>query len=209
MSDYQTIIESLRASYNREMAKDRDQMEKDGWKVEERQTFLNLLKWEGKTSLLEVGAGTGTDSLFFQNNGLNVISTDLSADMVDLCRAKGLEAHVMDFLSLDFPPESFDTLYALNCLLHVPTRDLPTVLGKLRELLRPDGLFFLGVYGGAEEEGPIEDDWHQPPRFFAFHSDEFLQQAVAPYFDIVSFKAIPLEERSWHFQSMILRRKER
>ena len=129
--------------------------------------------------------------------------------MVNLCREKGLKAYVMDFLNLDFPPGSFDAIYALNCLLHVPPRELPAVLRKLQDLLRQGGLFFLGVYGGAEEEGIHEDDQHDPPRFFAHHTDEFMQHATAPFFDLVSFKTIPLEGKIWHFQSMILRRKEK
>ena len=208
MNDYQYVTASLRKSYNREKAEQRDHLEKEPWKIVERQQFLLLLQQEGKTSLLEIGAGTGRDGLFFQEQGMHVICTDLSPAMVELCREKGLQAYVMDFLNLDFPSDSFDAIYALNCLLHVPTRDLPTILQKLRELLRPGGLFFLGVYGGFEEEGPHDEDWHDPPRFFAHHTDEFMQQATSPYFDLVSFKAIPIEDRPWHFQAMTLRRKE-
>lgn len=209
MSDYQQVIATLRMAYNREQAEQRDQVEKEFWKVTERQQFLSLLQLEEKTTLLEIGAGTGIDSLFFRVNGLQVVCTDLSPDMVNLCREKGLEAYEMDFLSLDFPPGSFDVIYALNCLLHVPTRDLPTVLRKLRDLLRPKGLFFLGVYGGFEQEGVHDDDQHNPPRFFAHHTDEFMQRVTAPFFDLVSFKAIPIQGKPWHFQSMVLRYKER
>ncbi|GLV58105.1 hypothetical protein KDH_49390 [Dictyobacter sp. S3.2.2.5] len=205
MDTYQQVIKTLRQSYNREMAEQRNQMAKEPWKVAERQSFLDLLQQEAKKTLLEVGAGTGVDSLFFQEHGLQVVCTDLSPDMVNLCREKGLDAHVMDFLGLDFPAGSFDAIYALNCLLHVPGAELPAVLQKLRDLLRPGGLFFLGVYGGFEEEGIHEDDHHQPPRFFSHHSDDFMRQAVAPYFDVVSFNAIPMNGQYWHFQSMILR----
>ena len=208
MYDYQQVITTLRTAYSQQSAEQRDSEEKQAWKVAERQQFLDLLQKEGKTTLLEIGAGTGKDSIFFQNKGLHVVCTDLSPAMISLCREKGLEAYVMDFLSLDFPPASFDAIYALNCLLHVPTRDLSTVLRKLRNLLRPDGLFFLGVYGGTEQEGLHEHDWHNPPRFFAHHTDEFMQNATAPFFDLVSFKSIPLHGGIWHFQSMVLRHKE-
>ena len=67
--------------------------------------------------------------------------------MVERCRAKGIEAHVMDFLHLDFPAGSFDAVFAMNCLLHVPNQDLPAVLAAVRSI-RPGGLFFVGVYGG-------------------------------------------------------------
>jgi SAM-dependent methyltransferase len=209
--DYQQAVTELRQAYNQESAARRNTTEKDAWKVAERQHFLTLLQQEQKQALLEIGAGTGTDSLFFQNNGLHVVCTDLSPAMIEHCRAKGLNAHVMDFLSLDFPPASFDALYALNCLLHVPTNALPMVLEKLQQLLRPEGLFFLGVYGGVEQEGIAEQDWHHPPRFFARHTDEFLQQITSQFFEIVSFKAIPLDDgdAAWHFQELVLRRVER
>ncbi len=65
--------------------------------------------------------------------------------MVELCRAKGLTAHVMDFMSLDFPAESFDAVYALNCLLHVPKKDLGGVLATVQRLLNA-GWFILFGY---------------------------------------------------------------
>lgn len=207
-TDYQQVMTSLRQSYNQEQAEQRDLREQEGWKKALRQQFLSLLHQENKTTLLEIGAGTGHDSLFFQNNGLQVVCTDLSADMVNRCRAKGLTAYVMDFLGLDFPPRSFDAVYALNCLHHVPTHDLPTVLQRLWSLLRPSGLFSLCVYGGREWEGVRENDWHHPPRFFAYHTDSFMRQITAPLFDLVSFQRIPSEEQSLCFQSLILRAKK-
>jgi SAM-dependent methyltransferase len=207
--EYEQIIASLRLAYNEENANWREQRVKEDWKIAERQHFLTLLKQERRQRLLEVGAGTGADSLFFQSNGLRVICTDLAPAMVRHCREKGLEAYIMDFLHLDFPPASFDALYALNCLLHVPTVDLPAVLRSLRDLLRPGGLFFLGVYGGSTTEGVDATDRHSPARFFARHTDDFLQEVTGRFFEIVSFKTIPLERQHWHFQSMILRREEK
>jgi SAM-dependent methyltransferase len=206
--DYQQVIDSLRLAYNEESARNRDLSEKETWKIAERQAFLTYLQQEHCQTLLEVGAGTGIDSQFFQSSGLRVTCTDLSPAMVSRCRARGLEAYVMDFLHLDFPSGSFDALYALNCLLHVPTADLPTVLRRLQNLLRPGGLFFLGVYGGFEEEGVYANDRHKPARFFVRHSDDFMQKITGQFFAPVSFKTIPLPAHRWHFQSMILRRAE-
>lgn len=208
MFDYQHVIDTLRSAYSRESAGQRENAEKEDWKLVERQQFLTRLQQEGKTTLLEIGAGTGKDALFFQENGLRVVCTDLSPAMIALCRAKGLEAYEMDFLHLNFPPASFDAIYALNCLLHVPTAALPAVLQNIRDLLHPSGLFFLGVYGGVEQEGVNEQDYHQPPRFFSYHTDEFMKDTTAPYFDLVSFKVVSFSDKSWHFQSMNLRRKE-
>lgn len=203
---YDEVIAELRNSYDR-TAEEREQSPVAAWKTEERKYFLRMLQKEGKTSLLEVGAGTGKDSKFFQDNGLRVISTDLSPEMVKLCQAKGLTAYTMDFLHLDFAEGTFDAVYALNCLLHVPGRDMPSVLARIRSLLKAGGLFYLGLYGGLDREGPWPGDHHDPKRFFSYHTDEHLQEIVASFFELLYFRAIPLErEPDVHFQSLVLRR---
>ncbi len=203
---YDQVITNLLEFYNRDVER-RDNSEYPAWKREERQHFLSFLQQEGKTSLLEIGAGTGRDSQFFHQHGLKVISTDLSPEMVKRCQQKGLTAYVMDFLHLDFPPGSFDAIYSFNCLLHVPAQDLPAVLQKIQGLLKPAGLFYLGVYGGIEREGARPDDPNETKRFFSFHTDECMQEVTRQFFALLYFKRVHLEgEGDLHFQSMILRR---
>jgi SAM-dependent methyltransferase len=149
-----------------------------------------------------VGAGTGHDSLYFQGQGLRVLCTDLSPAMVELCRAKSLDAHVADFLSLGVPPASFDAVYAMNCLLHVPTPDLARVLEAIGEVLVPGGLFYAGTWGGVDEEGPVRDDRYPAPRFFAFRSDRRMREALAGCFRVLSFTTVDADRN--HFQSFVL-----
>ena len=130
---------NLRESYNRK-AQDRDRAIMPAWKVEERRSFLLLLQQQHTRTLLELGAGTGRDGKFFQDHGLEVTCIDLSPAMVNLCRQKGLTACVMDFGDLRFPASSFDAVYALNCLLHLPKNELPTVLQAIDTVLTPTGL---------------------------------------------------------------------
>ena len=122
---YDEVLDPLRAAYDGG-ADWRDGISKERWKLAERQAFRDRLAPGAR--LLEIGAGTGQDSLYFQHEGFGVVAADLSAAMVERCRAKGVEAHVMDFLHLDFPAGLFDAVFAMNCLLHVPNHDLPAVL---------------------------------------------------------------------------------
>jgi SAM-dependent methyltransferase len=201
---YQDVTESLRTAYDGAV-EHRDRTEKASWKITERAGFLRRLRDKGCQRLLELGAGTGQDSVFFAGHGLQVVATDLSPKMVACCREKGLDARVMDLLHLDFPAESFDAVYALNCLLHVPNADLPAAGEVIASVLRPGGLFFLGVYGhDVAEEGPFEDGIHHPPRFFSWRTDEQIQQFARRRFDIVDFHVVAPERQ--HFQSLTLRR---
>jgi SAM-dependent methyltransferase len=131
--------------------------------------------------------------------------------MVALCESKGLAARVMDLADLDFPPDTFDAVYAVNCLLHVPDRELPGVLRGVRAVLRPGGLFYLGVYGGIDHEGVWEDDPYEPKRFFSFRTDERMREIVAGAFEVHTFRRISLDGRGdgLHFQSLVLRKRQR
>lgn len=196
---------NLILSYDRQ-AEQRNTSEIEDWKAKERSAFLALLKSERKKSLLEIGAGHGRDSKFFQENGFQVTCIDLSLEMVKLCQQKGLNARLMDMIDLDFPDHSFDAVYSLNSLLHLPKKELPTVLQNIKSVLKANGLFFLGVYGGYDFEGIWETDSYTPKRFFSFHSDEGLKQVVEENFTLLSFNQINSGDGDLHFQSLTLRK---
>ncbi|GAF23495.1 methyltransferase [Bacillus sp. JCM 19047] len=199
--------QQLKEAYNKQ-AKYRDSAITDDWKTNEREGFLRVLQREKKTSLLEIGAGPGHDSLYFHQHGFHTFSTDLSPEMIAICKSKGLEAAEMSFYQLQFPDEQFDALYAFNCLLHVPKAELSEVLNELKRVIKPNGLFYLGVYGGRTSEGIWEEDVYEPKRFFSFYEHEPLQSLLSAFFSIESFNVIPSNVIGGDlaFQSIVLRK---
>jgi SAM-dependent methyltransferase len=180
----------------------------EAWKMEERDRFLAALQNENKKKLLEIGAGTGRDSKYFQDQGFDVVCIDLSPTMIELCRQKGLTALVMDMANLDFPEYSFEAVYALNSLLHLTKEEFPEILKRISGLLSSGGLFYMGVYGGYEYEGVWEKDHYTPKRFFTFFSDETLEHEVSREFDILVFQRVFFApDDPIHFQSLILRKR--
>ncbi|MBM2619128.1 class I SAM-dependent methyltransferase [Actinoplanes sp. LDG1-06] len=184
---YDAVIERNRASYGADAAARRDASPKSSWKVDERAAFLDRLRVAGARTLLEVGSGTGQDSAYFQSEDLDVTAVDLSPAMVEKTRAKGIRAFVRDVVALGLPEGSFDSVYSLNTLLHVPNTDLDAALRAIRAVLVPGGLFYLGVFGGDQEEGVAGEDQHVPPRFFSFRSDRQLLAHAAEAFEILDF----------------------
>ena len=96
---YDEVLGPLRAAYDAGAAW-RDGLGKEPWKLAERRAFRDRLAPGAR--LLEIGAGTGQDSAYFQQRGARVVAVDLSPTMVERCRAKGIEAYVRDFLRLEF-----------------------------------------------------------------------------------------------------------
>ncbi len=200
--------DNLRKAYNKS-AQDREASTMQAWKIKERAKFLALLQERQKNNLLEVGAGTGRDSAFFQEHGFQVACIDLSPVMVALCKEKGLDAHVMDMTKLDFQEASFDAVYSMNSLLHLTKVEFSIVLERINQLLKPAGLFYLGIYGGMNFEGVWEEDHQEPKRFFSFFEDEQIKDEVEKVFDIRSFKCLDVDRKSsLHFQSLILEKRK-
>ncbi|GAA2488765.1 class I SAM-dependent methyltransferase [Winogradskya humida] len=193
---YEEVVDSLRTIYD-SRADARDRLNKHPWKGDERAAFLDRLRVIGASSLLEVGAGTGQDSRFFADAGLTVTAVDISPEHVTRCRAKGLTVFERDVLNLGFAPGSFDAVWSMNCLLHVPDADLPAALRAIHDVLIPGGLFFLGLWGSADSEGIMEEDG----RFFSFRSNERLLDFAAGSFDLVDFHVI---SHGFQFQALTL-----
>ena len=208
MPDYTSVTSDLKSAYD-DKAEQRDRNPVPEWKKTLWLQFLRRLQAENLTSLLEIGSGTGQAARFFQDAGLAVVCTDLAPEMVRLCRAKGLEAYEMDFLHLDFPDGHFDGLFAQNCLLHVPKRDLTRVLQAILRVVRPGGLLYLGVYGGQDFEGVWEEDGYEPKRFYAFYTEDEMRSILERYFQILSFEVIPIQgPRFADFQAITLRNRQ-
>jgi SAM-dependent methyltransferase len=206
MNDVQSIKESLRVFYDQD-AQRRNEDSVAQWKLTERTRFLEKLQQQAARVLLELGAGVGKDSLYFQDQGFTVTAIDLSPEMVKLCKEKQLDAYVMDFTRLEFPPETFDAVYALNSLLHTPKKELLPVLAGVHRVLKPNGLFYLGVYGGNEFEGIWQEDWSEPKRFFSYYLDKTLIEMVSSVFELLYFHQVAVARSvGFHFQSLILRK---
>lgn len=197
--------EILKQSYNK-YAHAREKNELQEWKVKPRESFLKLLLNEDKTTLLDIGAGTGRDSKFFKDNNLDVLAVDLSDEMITLCLEKGIESQQLDFYNLHKIGKKFDAIWSMNSLLHVEKSNLNTVLEEISSTLNHLGLFFMGVYGGEDSEGIWEDDIYTPHRFFSFFTDENIKKVASSYFDIISFERIETGGK-YHFQSIIMKKK--
>ena len=65
--------------------------------------------------------------------------------------------------TLDLPPQRFDGIFANASLFHVPTSELPRVLGELHAALKPRGVLFASNPHGDDEEG-----WNRG-RYGAYH----------------------------------------
>ena len=118
-------------------------------------------------TILDLGCGPGRDLKDFTQRGHIAIGLEGSARLAEMARAySGCEVWEQDFLRLDLTREKFDGIFANAALFHVPSAELPRVLGELRPALKPRGVLF-----SSNPRGDNEEEW-QGERYCVFHDLE-------------------------------------
>jgi ubiquinone/menaquinone biosynthesis C-methylase UbiE len=149
--------------------------------------FKFMEKLPGK-KVIDLGSGPGRDALLFRKEGLHPVCVDISIDMVKICKENGLEAIRMDIEDLDFENSSFDGVWAYTSLVHIPKKRIYNTLARIREILKPGGMFFVGMVGGDSEIQYQSKDKPKIKRFFALYQDEEFEKILSEYFTVICSK---------------------
>ncbi len=100
--------------------------------------------------VLDIGCGSGIDSLALLKKGHSVYGLDLvkhsNWDHISHVHGERASFKAGDFQSLHLPLESFDAVLDNGCFHHQPPDEQPSYLNKIWTLLRPRGLLCLNVY---------------------------------------------------------------
>ena len=175
-------------------------------RVELRERFVELLRAESRSTLIELGAGAGQDAEKLIGAGFDVVAIDLSPENVTKARERGIDARVGDFYHLDFSDAAFEAGWAMSTFLHVPDADLDSVLSEVSRVLEPGAPLAIGLWGGVDWEGVMEDDWADPPRFFSMRSDDRLREILGGHFDVELFETtMHRDEPNEHYQWCVVR----
>jgi len=162
--------------------------------------------------LLEVGCGMGFDSVEFLRRGVRVTATDLTPAAVRLAaRHFALEGLIADdvrvenALSLGFPEETFDAVWA-NGVLHA-TSDTPRAIQEVRRVLKPGGraiishfyrkpswMYTLSRLGRepieAHDEDPPVNEFYTEAEILAMFEGFTIEEAVREH-----HRALPIAKR--------------
>lgn len=123
--------------------------------------------------MMDIGCGDGSISLPLLTPSTKVTLLDLSANMLERARANvpvemigNVELRHGDFQGAEFDPASFDLIITVGVIAHVASPD--AFLGKIRDLLRPNGWIILEFTDAFHGVGRID-------RFFGW-----MKERIAP-----------------------------
>jgi len=142
--------------------------------------WRTLSEWQPKR-LLEVGGGQGELAERIRRElGAEVTFLDLSPRMVELARARGLDALEGDVQTLPFADRTFDTVVAAWMLYHVP--DLDRALAEIARVLVPGGAL-VAVTNASDHIAELRDllgyRWNFEHTFRRENGEQFLRPHFA------------------------------
>ena len=103
--------------------------------------------------ILDVGCGSGRDTLAFKNKGYQLDAIDYSEELVKKAtRLTGIPIKLKSFYEVD-DYEAYDGIWACASLLHCERSRLAEVLEKMVQALKPNGVIYMSFkYGDSDRE---------------------------------------------------------
>ena len=147
--------------------------------------------------ILDFGCGPGRDLAALRALGHEAVGLEGSPAFAAMAREhSGCEVWEQDFLRLKLPSARFDGIFANASLFHVPSKELPRVLGELHAALEPDGVLFTSNPRGNNEEG-----WNRG-RYGVYHDLESWRSflTTAAFSELEHYyrpPGLPLAQQPW------------
>jgi SAM-dependent methyltransferase len=106
---------------------------------------LRRLLGEGDGRCLDVGCGTGLATAAVSELGWSAVGVDLSDDMLEVARGRGLEVIQGSGDGLPFDDETFDA--AVSVWTHTDVEDFSPVIRETARVLRPEApVVYIGAH---------------------------------------------------------------
>ncbi len=149
----------LRAFYEHEAGR-RARTSLRGMRVERRAEFIDLLNHEGRTSVLDAGAGPGLDGVGFGAAGLYVVGIDLAIGNGRLAAESGVTVLQGSILDLPIRSGAFGAGWSFSTLMHLAADDAGRAIEEILSALAPGAPLAIGLWGSEAED--ITSDEAEP-----------------------------------------------
>ena len=101
--------------------------------------------------ILDFGCGSGRDSRYFLQKGYKVEACDGSEEMVKAAAQNaGIPVKRMLFSELN-EKDRYDGIFACASILHVPSKELPDIITRMKKAVKTDGILYVSFKYGTFE----------------------------------------------------------
>lgn len=148
-------------------------------------SFISLLPGR---RILDVAFGSGRDTLYFSQKGLDVEGIELTQAFIDALQLKtSIPLYKMDMRQLKFEDNTFDGIWCCAAFLHIPRTDALTTLQGFARVLKLNGILHLDLKEGFGEKWVTAPDSNvsNAQRYFTYyHFDEICRLLKQAGFEV-------------------------
>ena len=138
------LLEKLKQDYN-QIANEFSSTRNFFWDIEPLKRYI-----KPRDKILDVGCGNGRLQEILKEKNVDYIGVDISEKLIEIAKRKYPRAKFIvltDPLKLPFEDNSFDKVFAIRVLHHIPSEDFrKKFLKELKRVLKPSGLLILTVW---------------------------------------------------------------
>lgn len=194
----------LRAFYEHEAAA-RTRGAAVGRRVDAVEAFATLLADEGRTSVLDVGAGPATDARAFAERSICYVGVDLAVANGAIALERGREVIAASMFDLPLRPDSIDAGWSMSTLMHVPAGDVGRVMAEIRRPLVAGAPLGIGMWGGAGCDLWSERDDSGARRLFSLRTADQNRSLLAVHGSIERWEVWDVGPDGWEYHFAVLR----
>lgn len=154
-------------------------------------------KWResGYSDLLDLGAGLGRNAIYFSRQGFNVTAIDISDYGVQYLKTWAakenlpINAEVGDMLSLHYPNQTFDCIFAYHVISHTDSIGIKKTIAEIERVLKPNGEVYLS-FCSKESTEFIENRSYKLDKNTLISQDELEKGIPHFYADLKDIKEL-------------------
>lgn len=202
------IVDRVRADlarYYEHEATQRRRGPASGRRAEMLDEFVQMLAAERRGSVLDIGAGPGTDAAAFRSADIAYTGVDLAVGNGVLAAEAGVNVIAASLFDLAFTDATFDAGWSMSTLMHVPTDQVDAALRSICRVLVPGALLGIGQWGGSL--GDIDSDHTMPglPRLFSLRAAETNRSMLARHGSVERWEVWDLGPDEWEYHAAVVR----
>ena len=194
----------LRAFYEEE-ARQRIRKPLTGRRIDVREEFIDLMRREGRRTIIDFGAGPGRDGEAFASVGLDYVGVDLAHANGVLAAERGVCVVHGSIAAPPFRATCFDAGWSMSTLMHLPEADVVAAVTAMTAVLCAGAPLWIGVWGGDQGDiiGEFAIAGHR--RLFSLRDVEVNRRLFAECAQVDDVTTWDLGPDEWQYQIFHLR----
>ena len=113
--------------------------------------YSRFVRYLNGNKILDLGCGSGRDSLYFMSQCYDVTSLDCNETMLSFAAANGVQNIVCQSIEDYDTEQNYDGIWACASLLHIPKEKLPNILIKYADMLNDGGVMYCSFKYGKRD----------------------------------------------------------